>query len=189
MKNFTTVLLLTLGFILTVNAAETAKKTVLVNKKFGPSYRWGNVVYLHGAKGLTNPAEVKALARVDYNENGAVLTTDEKLKTLKDGKNRKIYLSNNITRSVNLPEDAGNKNFILKFDIEGKGQVQLIAVIMGKKGDKAFKTQTWTHTLQAGKRIHTLKRKLPSGSARAVCFCRLETPGKITVKSVDISLE
>lgn len=189
MKKFTTLLLLSLGFMLTVNAAGTTEKTVLLNKKFGTSYRWRKISYLHGAKGLTNQDEVKALANVEYNENGAVLTIDEKLTTLKDGKNRKIYLSNNITRSINLPEDAGNKNFILKFDIEGKGQVQLIAVILGKKGDKTFKAQTWSGTLPAGRRIHTLKRKLPSGAARAVCFCRLDTPGKITVKSVEVSLE
>ena len=92
MKKFTTLLLLSLGFMLTVNAAGTTEKTVLLNKKFGTSYRWRKISYLHGAKGLTNQDEVKALANVEYNENGAVLTIDEKLTTLKDGKNRKIYI-------------------------------------------------------------------------------------------------
>ena len=129
----TAALLLALGFVFAAGAADEAKETVLLDKKFGTDYRWGKVVYIHGAKGLKDPEEIKALAAVSYDDKGAVLETDEKLNTMKDGSGRKIYLSNNLTRSVNLPENAGEKNFIMSFDIEGKGNVELIAVVRGKK--------------------------------------------------------
>ena len=184
----TAALLLALGFVFAAGAADEAKETVLLDKKFGTDYRWGKVVYIHGAKGLKDPEEIKALAAVSYDDKGAVLETDEKLNTMKDGSGRKIYLSNNLTRSVNLPENAGEKNFIMSFDIEGKGNVELIAVVRGKKGDTSFVPKTFSLWLPAGNRIHTLKKKLPGGAASVVCFCRLCTPGRIVVKSVRISL-
>lgn len=164
------------------------KEKIIFEKNFGPQYKWHHHNYIHGGVPARDRAAIMALGTAEFTSQGAILTTNAKLRNFRNKSGKPVFFSNNLTFSYPIKKELWGKNLKFTFPVTGSGELELYLVFQGPRGDKSFKSKGITVRSNAGKGEHSISSKVPENAVKAVLLCRIFGVGKIAVKSVKLSL-
>ena len=89
------------------------KEKIIFEKNFGPKYKWHHHNYIHGGVPAPDRAAIMALGTAEFTSQGAILTTNAKLRNFRNKSGKPVFFSNNLTFGYPIKKELWGKNGFL----------------------------------------------------------------------------